>query len=99
MEKKKKKSILTQLLLNILKKKSCFKGFFFFFGEKYNLAPPTTSDSPDGTPNYQSLDSGPSNYQTLAFWPPPLVCTVILDEKHYMCTTRDSKGQKSQKYP
>jgi hypothetical protein len=50
-----------------------------FFREKYNLAPPTTIDSPDGTPNYQSLDSGFPNYQLLVFWPHPSVCTVILD--------------------
>jgi hypothetical protein len=35
------------------------------FKEKYNLALQTTIDSPDGTPNYQSLDSDFSNYQLL----------------------------------
>jgi len=43
------------------------EGDFFFLREKYNLAPSTTIDSPDGTPNYQSLDFGPSNYQLLVF--------------------------------
>jgi hypothetical protein len=52
--------------------------FFFIkkYWEKYNLAPPTTIDSPDGTPNYQSLDSSPPNYQLLVFWPLPSVCVV-----------------------
>jgi hypothetical protein len=44
--------------------------------EKYNLAPQTTIDSPDGTPNYQSLQSVPPNYQLLVFWPHLLVCAV-----------------------
>jgi hypothetical protein len=41
------------------------------FWEKYKKAPQTTIDSPDGTPNYQSLDSGPPNSLTLVFWPHP----------------------------
>jgi hypothetical protein len=50
--------------------------FFFFFWEKYNLAPQTTIDSPDGTPNYQSLDSGHPNYLMLVFWPHPSAWAV-----------------------
>jgi hypothetical protein len=41
------------------------------FWEKYKKAPQTTIDSPDGTQNYQSLDSGPPNSLTLVFWPHP----------------------------
>jgi hypothetical protein len=48
--------------------------------EKYNLAPQTTIDSSIGTPNYQSLHSGPPNYQLLIFWPHPSVCAVYMDE-------------------
>jgi len=62
--------------------------YIYIYREKYNLAPLTTIDSLDGTQNYQSLDSGPPNYQLLVFWPPPSVCAVILDGKHYMCTAR-----------
>jgi len=60
-----------------------------YLWEKYKKAPQTTIDSLDGTPNYQSLDSGPPNYQTLAIWLPPLICAVILEGKHYMCRAHD----------
>jgi hypothetical protein len=45
--------------------------FNFDFWEKYNLAPQSIIDSPNGTPNYQSLDFGPLNYLTLVFRPLP----------------------------
>jgi hypothetical protein len=43
---------------------------------KYILAPQTTTISPDGPPNYQCLDSGPSNYHFLIFWPHPSIYAV-----------------------
>jgi hypothetical protein len=45
-------------------------------GEKYILAPQTTTLSPDGTPNYQHLHSDPPNYHFLIFWPHPSIYTV-----------------------
>jgi hypothetical protein len=61
---------------------------------KYILALQITIFSPNGTTNYQNLDSGPSNYQLLVFLPLLSVCTVILDGK-YTCaahvTFKDKK--------
>jgi hypothetical protein len=48
----------------------------FVYGKKYILAPQTTTLSPNGSTDYQCLDSGPSNYHFLIFWPHPSIYAV-----------------------
>jgi len=49
--------------------------------DKYILAPQITTISPDGPLNYQCLDSGPSNYHFLIFWPHQSIYAVNSKQK------------------
>jgi hypothetical protein len=49
--------------------------------DKYILSPQTTTISPYGSPNYQYLDSSPSNYHFLIFWPQPSIYAVNSKQK------------------